>query len=277
MKSIALLFAAATMATAAAVAVAPSAAIAAAPTADISGTWTTNSTARWASRPTLTPSRSRAGRSPGTASRISARATCTRHRRWRQGHLRREPRLPGPGARDHLHRADCLGRRNQVQARRRRPGGRGIHRQAAGVALRNQAFPAALNRLWGRHDRRHPLRPFAHRAAACRQRAHRAAQLAAGAEARRALPAADRRHRRGAQRGAVRRGDPRGPGLARARARRRGAAVGAAGALRRRRSSGSRRRAGSIRLTRPRRSSISSARSRSAAGCRRSTTAPRWR
>ena len=40
MKSIALLFAAAGMATATAVAVAPSAAIAAAPTADISGTWT---------------------------------------------------------------------------------------------------------------------------------------------------------------------------------------------------------------------------------------------
>jgi len=41
MKSIALLFAAATMATATAVALAPSAAIAAAPTADISGTWGT--------------------------------------------------------------------------------------------------------------------------------------------------------------------------------------------------------------------------------------------
>jgi len=42
MKSIALLFAAATMATAAATVVAPSAAIAAAPTADINGTWTTS-------------------------------------------------------------------------------------------------------------------------------------------------------------------------------------------------------------------------------------------
>ena len=41
MKSIALLFAAATMATVTAVAAIPSAAIAAAPTADISGTWTT--------------------------------------------------------------------------------------------------------------------------------------------------------------------------------------------------------------------------------------------
>ena len=41
MKSIALLFAAATVATAAAVAVIPVSAIAAAPTADISGTWTT--------------------------------------------------------------------------------------------------------------------------------------------------------------------------------------------------------------------------------------------
>jgi len=41
MKSIALLFAAATMATATVVAVAPSVALAAAPTADISGTWTT--------------------------------------------------------------------------------------------------------------------------------------------------------------------------------------------------------------------------------------------
>jgi hypothetical protein len=41
MKSIALLFAAATLATGAAVAVAPSMALAAAPTADISGTWTT--------------------------------------------------------------------------------------------------------------------------------------------------------------------------------------------------------------------------------------------
>jgi len=41
MKSIALLFAAATVATAAAVAIVPSAATAAAPTADISGTWTT--------------------------------------------------------------------------------------------------------------------------------------------------------------------------------------------------------------------------------------------
>ena len=41
MKSIALLLAAATMATATAVALAPSAAIAAAPTADISGTWGT--------------------------------------------------------------------------------------------------------------------------------------------------------------------------------------------------------------------------------------------
>ena len=41
MKSIALLFAAATMATAAAVAIVPSSATAAAPTADISGTWTT--------------------------------------------------------------------------------------------------------------------------------------------------------------------------------------------------------------------------------------------
>ena len=42
MKSIALLLAAATIATTATVAVAPSAAIAAAPTADISGTWTTS-------------------------------------------------------------------------------------------------------------------------------------------------------------------------------------------------------------------------------------------
>ena len=42
MKSIALLFAAATLATVTAAAVAPSAAIAAAPTADISGTWTTS-------------------------------------------------------------------------------------------------------------------------------------------------------------------------------------------------------------------------------------------
>ena len=41
MKPIALLFAAATMATAAAVAVIPMSAIAAAPTADISGTWST--------------------------------------------------------------------------------------------------------------------------------------------------------------------------------------------------------------------------------------------
>ena len=41
MKSIALLFAAATMATAATVALAPSVAVAAAPTADISGTWNT--------------------------------------------------------------------------------------------------------------------------------------------------------------------------------------------------------------------------------------------
>ncbi|HEY6817479.1 MAG TPA: hypothetical protein VI168_18235 [Croceibacterium sp.] len=41
MKSIALLFAAAGMATAMTVAIAPSAAIAAAPSADISGTWTT--------------------------------------------------------------------------------------------------------------------------------------------------------------------------------------------------------------------------------------------
>ena len=41
MKSFALLFAAAAMATVTAAAVAPSAAIAAAPTADISGTWTT--------------------------------------------------------------------------------------------------------------------------------------------------------------------------------------------------------------------------------------------
>jgi hypothetical protein len=41
MKSIALLFAAATMATGMTVALAPSAAIAAAPTADISGTWAT--------------------------------------------------------------------------------------------------------------------------------------------------------------------------------------------------------------------------------------------
>ena len=40
MKSIALLFAAATMATATAVAIAPSTAIAAAPSADIGGTWT---------------------------------------------------------------------------------------------------------------------------------------------------------------------------------------------------------------------------------------------
>ena len=40
MKSIALLFAAATMATAAVVAVVPSVALAAAPTADIGGTWT---------------------------------------------------------------------------------------------------------------------------------------------------------------------------------------------------------------------------------------------
>jgi len=40
MKSIALLFAAATMVTATAVAIAPSAAIAAAPSANISGTWT---------------------------------------------------------------------------------------------------------------------------------------------------------------------------------------------------------------------------------------------
>lgn len=41
MKSIALLFAAATMATATTVAIAPSAAVAAAPSADISGTWAT--------------------------------------------------------------------------------------------------------------------------------------------------------------------------------------------------------------------------------------------
>ena len=41
MKSIALLFAAATMATVASVAIVPSTAIAAAPTADISGTWAT--------------------------------------------------------------------------------------------------------------------------------------------------------------------------------------------------------------------------------------------
>ena len=41
MKPIALLFAAATMTTAASVAIAPSAAVAAAPAADISGTWTT--------------------------------------------------------------------------------------------------------------------------------------------------------------------------------------------------------------------------------------------
>ena len=96
-------------------------------------------------------------------------------------------------------------------------------------------------------------------------------------EARRALPAADRRYRRGAQRGAVRRGDPRGPRLARAGARRRGAAVGAAGALRggvRAAQGGG---AGLSVPTRPRRSSISSARSRSAAGCRRSTTARRSR
>ena len=42
MKSIALLFAAATMVTATTVAIAPSAAIAAAPTADINGIWTTS-------------------------------------------------------------------------------------------------------------------------------------------------------------------------------------------------------------------------------------------
>ena len=42
MKSIALLLAAATLATATAAAVAPSAAIAAAPTADLTGTWTTS-------------------------------------------------------------------------------------------------------------------------------------------------------------------------------------------------------------------------------------------
>jgi hypothetical protein len=42
MKSIALLFAAATMATTATVALVPSAAVAAAPTADISGTWGTS-------------------------------------------------------------------------------------------------------------------------------------------------------------------------------------------------------------------------------------------
>ena len=71
----------------------------------------------------------------------------------------------------------------------------------------------------GGHDRHHPFRPLAHRPAACRQHPHRAAQLAVRAREWRAVPAADRRYRCRAQRGALRRRDPRRSRLARADAR----------------------------------------------------------
>ena len=78
-------------------------------------------------------------------------------------------------------------------------------RRRTGDGAKARALPTpAPGCIEPRHDRRHPLRPFADRPAPCRQYPHGAAQLAVGAQAWRALHPAARRHRPGAQqRGAL--------------------------------------------------------------------------